>query len=621
MKANEFITEAVKQRLDPKCWKGKHKEGTKIKGGVRVNNCVPNESVEEAANAAQQSAIAIAKKKKSGVAEGSISDLLNQDPTSPKFNDHPGASQLKKAKGYTPSAGELARDLIKTSDDAFKSKYGMSKKQAEGHYSSSNLKEQGVTEGIMDVVKKAYNDCVVGYPQGTSEGQFLQGWARAIRAETGRDIPLEKLTKLYHDYTERSPEIMQSHGTVDESGVVEAAGAMPVNKYIANELDTLLKLAQDQAEDITNRSRSGYGNKKSSGLEDAIFELSGVSNGFHSSMEEGIAELQELNNGLPRIGNWIIRNLKKVGNRIDLPQLIKQETSEKSGVAEGMMDKALDKENRARLRNRIAADALNFYSLNDRIPRTSEFSRSVKSKLNSLEFDERSELYRQGVVQALKLLGKQGYFSKLGLDEGEADPKPVTTGHFADKKSQPKPYPALKNTRTGKVRPHPNDPDQGVTEGSDDSGAYDKWDPKHPDFVKNYRKFQASNPGATLKDFVARMKSGVSETAAWRRKEGKSKTGGLNKKGVASYRRENPGSKLQTAVTTKPSKLKKGSKASKRRKSFCARMGGVKGPMKKPNGKPTRKALALRKWNCESVEQLQSMLMIAESWAREHEGK
>ena len=88
------------------------------------------------------------------------------------------------------------------------------------------------------------------------------------------------------------------------------------------------------------------------------------------------------------------------------------------------------------------------------------------------------------------------------------------------------------------------------------------------------------------------------ETAAWRRKEGKNKNGGLNAKGVASYRRENPGSKLQTAVTTKPSKLKKGSKAAKRRKSFCARMSGVKGPMKDKNGKPTRKALALRKWNC-----------------------
>jgi hypothetical protein len=88
------------------------------------------------------------------------------------------------------------------------------------------------------------------------------------------------------------------------------------------------------------------------------------------------------------------------------------------------------------------------------------------------------------------------------------------------------------------------------------------------------------------------------ETAAWRRSAGKSKKGGLNAKGVASYRRENPGSHLQMAVTTKPSKLKPGSKAAKRRKSFCARMGGVDGPMKKPNGEPSRKALALRKWNC-----------------------
>jgi hypothetical protein len=90
----------------------------------------------------------------------------------------------------------------------------------------------------------------------------------------------------------------------------------------------------------------------------------------------------------------------------------------------------------------------------------------------------------------------------------------------------------------------------------------------------------------------------LNESAAWHRKAGKNKNGGLNRKGVMSYRREHPGSKLQTAVTTKPSKLKPGSKAAKRRKSFCARMGGMKGPMKKPNGKPTRKALALRKWNC-----------------------
>ena len=89
------------------------------------------------------------------------------------------------------------------------------------------------------------------------------------------------------------------------------------------------------------------------------------------------------------------------------------------------------------------------------------------------------------------------------------------------------------------------------------------------------------------------------ESAAWQRKEGKDPKGGLNRKGIASYRRQNPGSKLSMAVTTKPSKLKKGSKSWKRRKSFCARMSGVSGPMKDDKGRPTRKALALRKWNCE----------------------
>lgn len=94
-----------------------------------------------------------------------------------------------------------------------------------------------------------------------------------------------------------------------------------------------------------------------------------------------------------------------------------------------------------------------------------------------------------------------------------------------------------------------------------------------------------------------KMKSGGS-TPAWTRKEGKNPEGGLNAKGVASYRRENPGSKLKMAVTTKPSKLDPDSKAAKRRRSFCSRMSGVKGPMKDEKGRPTRKALALRKWNC-----------------------
>ena len=94
------------------------------------------------------------------------------------------------------------------------------------------------------------------------------------------------------------------------------------------------------------------------------------------------------------------------------------------------------------------------------------------------------------------------------------------------------------------------------------------------------------------------FKEYLNETPAWTRKAGKNPKGGLNAKGVASYRAANPGSKLKMAVTTKPSKLKPGSKAAKRRKSFCARMGGMPGPMKDEKGRSTRKALSLRKWNC-----------------------
>jgi hypothetical protein len=84
----------------------------------------------------------------------------------------------------------------------------------------------------------------------------------------------------------------------------------------------------------------------------------------------------------------------------------------------------------------------------------------------------------------------------------------------------------------------------------------------------------------------------------WQKVNKGDKTDGMSSKAVKAYRRENPGSKLKTAVTTKPSKLKAGSKDAKRRKSFCARMSGVEGPMKDEHGKPTPKAKALKRWNC-----------------------
>jgi hypothetical protein len=77
-------------------------------------------------------------------------------------------------------------------------------------------------------------------------------------------------------------------------------------------------------------------------------------------------------------------------------------------------------------------------------------------------------------------------------------------------------------------------------------------------------------------------------------KKHQSPSGGLNAAGRRYYKRKT-GANLKPPVT---GKAPKGSKAAARRKSFCARMSGVKGAMKKPNGKPTRKALALRKWKC-----------------------
>jgi hypothetical protein len=94
-----------------------------------------------------------------------------------------------------------------------------------------------------------------------------------------------------------------------------------------------------------------------------------------------------------------------------------------------------------------------------------------------------------------------------------------------------------------------------------------------------------------------KKKKGIAED--WNKVNHHDKTDGLSQKAVNAYRRENPGSKLKTAVTTKPSKLKAGSKDAKRRKSFCARMSGNKGPMKDEKGRPTPKAKALSRWNCE----------------------
>jgi len=118
--------------------------------------------------------------------------------------------------------------------------------------------------------------------------------------------------------------------------------------------------------------------------------------------------------------------------------------------------------------------------------------------------------------------------------------------------------------------------------------------------TRQLQQTQSSYPGAQSSEIKRSNNYNQFESEAWQKANNRDKTDGMSKKAVKSYRREHPGSKLQTAVTTKPSKLKKGSKASKRRKSYCSRS---RGQMKMHNiscAKTPDKAIckARRRWNC-----------------------
>ena len=95
-------------------------------------------------------------------------------------------------------------------------------------------------------------------------------------------------------------------------------------------------------------------------------------------------------------------------------------------------------------------------------------------------------------------------------------------------------------------------------------------------------------PGAALRGYGRAYLNGGG-SAAWQRKEGKSESGGLNERGRKSYEAENPGSDLKAPQP----------EGGPRKKSFCARMRGMRKRQKPSNntGKD-RLSKALRKWKC-----------------------
>jgi len=116
---------------------------------------------------------------------------------------------------------------------------------------------------------------------------------------------------------------------------------------------------------------------------------------------------------------------------------------------------------------------------------------------------------------------------------------------------------------------------------------------------KKGRCWTGYKPTPGVKPYAKGSCQPVSEakSPAWQRSAGKSKSGGLNAKGIASYRRANPGSKLSMAVTEKKPKGKR----AKRRASFCRRMKGMKNKLtsaKTARDPDSRINKSLRKWNC-----------------------
>ena len=226
---------------------------------------------------------------------------------------------------------------------------------------------------------------------------------------------------------------------------------------------------------------------------------------------------------------------------------------------------------------------------------------------------------------AMKKKKQKVYSEDNEMSELEMQKNAIKTGMMNGKKLTDKQIEGLKAglTQGG------NKIDEGLTEGKDKKGkgsgskdaCYHKVKSRYSVWPSAYasgalvkcRKVGAANWGNSSKkedfsdwkaEFIwedgdSAKKIEEASSPAWQRKEGKSESGGLNKKGVASYRAANPGSKLKTAVTTKPSKLKRGSKSAKRRKSFCSRMKGMKKKLtsaKTARDPDSRINKALRKW-------------------------
>ena len=592
MKFNDFIVSEEKVRLDPKCWTGKKigNPKTKVKGGVRVNNCVPAESVEEAVNPAQQAAIAIAKKKKAGVKEA----FTPVNEGMPADND----------MGATPSGAKMTLGQWKQM---------WMKKMPNADFAAMFRSPPNMQGSAI-----AYFDGWMNNPDARWDPQ--QGVAEAMRP-----IPVD-------DKGNRIPDRMSSNAPKRPFG--QPGDSKSSSQGVVTHTPTGIVHRSNHG-DVTPRPRAVPEDANPNyiwiqGDFDGDTATTGSKQGSWRDQQTTQVELTRgrMSNvrplsGPPPEGGKTIKQAQipltlDAGNQkfsttgVDLQLTVAPNGYISQGGVGRVRGTAVVKIMRpgnvaegTQQVDSLVTDAL-------KIMRGSEASDAVaalKTVLGDREYNSRRGFYNFYVRQLMDMSGQQGmaedynpeYDDEAGMVENNLETLDRAVEGLDDLINSGDNLPEWCQEKIAVAKSML----VAVWDYMYSEEASDEVDPEVDEMFEAMDQLaeeMARKKGVSVdlvwETFEAMDDNMLYETAAWRRKEGKSKKGGLNAKGVASYRRENPGSKLQTAVTTKPSKLKPGSKAAKRRKSFCARMGGVKGPMKKPNGKPTRKALALRKWNC-----------------------
>ncbi len=590
MKASEFTTEAVRQRLDPKCWTGKHKEGTKIKGGVRVNNCVPNES----------------------------KDIIRESRTYKLWES--AGRKICEAQLTANQIQQLFQQVEQgaTSAGGNRTIVGQGKDAATAvNQAWEQLKTKVQNSGPIKNVDAAYDQA-----------------AAKLKQATGGDAGVMQYVEKYRAFAKAHP-IAQS---LIYSALIAAAGISGAGLGGAAALG-LLKMTDKllQGEKFSSAAYSGaktgalaYG---ASLLKDLMSGTQGVTTSVDDPEWEklrfqgdqvSVNQVVTTTNGndtLKEVIQSIVgpnskgEYLVRIVNNDDLREFVTK-TPPPSVATNESINRYID-------RNlTVYVWALNESIGNPRggVQLTNEgignmfksavskagqwaqtkghnlTTRVTADKLQSAWQRAGSPTDSDAIAKILQSAGVQPEIIKQ-IYTSMKIPAPV--------QGQPTVTPAKPVTTPAPAKPVTTQPAQ-PTAPTVGAGLAEEFD-LIESIIENLAKHNGVDSEVIWEDlesldddelYVFAATSQLNED--WQKVNKKDKTDGMSRKAVKAYRREHPGSKLKTAVTTKPSKLKKGSKASKRRKSYCSRS---KGQMNMHNiscAKTPDKAIckARRRWNC-----------------------